>query len=436
VRAAETPDRGDTRPWSTAGWLVGATALAMVGGTVRQNVWLAGPVGAACVAALRGTSRQARLTAVACCVVGLACLVAGTRWFNQQPYAIPSQLTIAISPTGLLTGVGRTLLKAMVQMLPVLAFCVPPLLAARLQPRQAALTWIGSAAATCFLLGLRRLMAGPAADAASPFGFWGGLGETRSFARSAISAAWLGLRLTPVIACIALAALELRRRGRAAVADLTLLPPALLIPLAYLAAYTGVVALASRTTGGLFDRYVLPHIPILATWMMLYTRRSLSALPPGARPTAADGRWGWAGLAVAATIAIADTHDSFAITRARLAAIAALEARGVPRDRIMAGIALDGWEQIERGGHLNDRRLRLPADAYRPVPPDGYAAVPLRASLPLIVPEYIVTADPQFFPGDSAPLLEVPFTTWLPPYDQTVRVHHQPSPASPPTMER
>jgi hypothetical protein len=436
TRAAEAPDRGDARPWSTAGWLVTATALALAGGTIRQNVWLAAPVGAACVAALRGTGRPARLAAAVCCVVGVACLLAGTRWFNRQPYAIPSQLTLAASPIDLLMGVGQAVKKALVQMLPGLAFCLPPLLAARVRSRTAALVWIGSAAVACCLLWSQILRAGRAGHPLPTFGLWGGLGETHAWARSLVATAWLGLRLTPVVAGVAVAGIELRCRGRAAVADLIRLPPALLITLAYLAAYTGAVALASRTTGGLFDRYVLPHIPILTIWMMLYTRRSLAAVPPGARAAAAGEGWGWAALAVAGAVAIADTHDSFAITRARLTAIARLEALGVPRERIMAGMSLDGWEQIERGGHVNDRRLQRPPGAYRPLPPDGDAAVPLRGCLPLLVPEYIVTADPLFFPGDGSPLPEVPFTTWLPPYDQQVRVHHQPSPAPPPPADR
>lgn len=432
TRAAEAPDRRESRPWSTAGWLVTATALALAGGTIRQNVWLAAPVAAACVAALRDTGRQARLAAAACCVVGVACLMVGTRWFNQQPYAIASQLTLAVSPTALLLGVGQTVKKSVIQLLPVLAFCLPPLLSARVRPRTAALVWIGSVVVACCLLWSQSLRAERAGHALPTFGLWGGLGETQAWSRSLLATAWLGLRLTLAVAGIAVAGIEVCRRGRAAVADLTRLPPALLITLAYLAAYTGAVTLASRTTGGLFERYVLPHIPILTIWIMLYTRRSLAAVPTGTRAAAAGEGWGWAALAVATAVAVADTHDSFALTRSRLTAVSRLEALGVPRERIMAGIAIDGWEQIERGGHINDRRLRLPADAYRPLPPDGYAAVRLRDCLPLLVPEYIVTADPQFFPGDGTPLPEVPFTTWLPPYDQKVRVHHQPSPATPP----
>jgi len=431
VRAAETPDRSQQRPWHTVAWLVAATAVGMAGGTIRQNVWLAGPVGAACILGLRDTSRPARLAAAACFVLGTACLVAGVRWFNHQPYAIHSRLAIAMPPVHVVAGVAATLQKAAVQLLPVLALCLPPLLAARVRPRTMVLVLIGSVAAACGLLWAQQRLAGSTADPALTFGFWGGLGETRSFARSLLAAGWLSLRLAPVVAAIALAGIEVRRRGMAALADAARLPPALLIPFAYLGVYTGIIALAAATTGGIFDRYVLPHIPILATWVILYTRRSLAASAADAISAGPGSRWGWSAVAIAAAIATADTHDSFALTRARLQSVRLLQAGGTPRERIMAGIALDGWEQIERAGHVNDPRLRLPPGAYRALPPDGYPTFRGRVLLSALVPEYIVTADPTFLPGAEAPAPTVPLTTWLPPYDQAVRVHRQPHPVRP-----
>jgi hypothetical protein len=136
----------------------------------------------------------------------------------------------------------------------------------------------------------------------------------------------------------------------------------------------------------------------------------------------------WGAVLVGAVLAVADLHGCFAVIRGRLAALDHLQRQGVARERIMAGIAIDGWEQIERAGFINDRRIRKPADAYRPLIPDGYPDFPTRGNLSALVPEYIVTADRTFHPGDGTPFPACPYPTWLPPYGCAVSIHHHQPP--------
>jgi len=134
---------------------------------------------------------------------------------------------------------------------------------------------------------------------------------------------------------------------------------------------------------------------------------------------------GWVLLVLVALPEVRNLHDIFADQRARLAAISYLENNGVARDRIMAG-CIDAWEQIERVGYLNDPRICVPRDAFKPLNPDGYP-VPFmfRDSLSALTPEYIVTDDPTPFPGDGTPFPTFPYTSWWPPFHREIVICHQ-----------
>jgi 4-amino-4-deoxy-L-arabinose transferase-like glycosyltransferase len=429
VRAIEATDRCGARPYRSVGWLVAGTALGIMGGTIRQNVWLAPPVGAAFLIWARGTGRATRIIAVGCGFIGAACLVVGTAWFNDQPYAIPSRISLHVGLMPPLKSLMMLGWKISIQLVHPLMFCLPPLLAARAgSARRARLFWGGSLiVAAALLLTRHPMMRG---DTAFGFGSWGGLGQVESVTRRLIGNAILLVRATPVVAAFVVAVLEVRRSGTAAVSAAVRLPPAIAVPLAYLVPYTAVATMAAQTTGGVFERYAIPHIPIMACWFLFVTRRALAGYGHGREvdQTTPRSRWGWGAVVVGAVIAVADLHDCFAVTRARLSAIDHLQRQGVARERIMAGIAIDGWEQIERAGFINDRRIRKPADAYRPSIPDGYPDFPTRGSLSSLVPEYIVTADRTFHPGDGTPFPACPYPTWLPPYGRAVSIHHQPPP--------
>jgi hypothetical protein len=92
----------------------------------------------------------------------------------------------------------------------------------------------------------------------------------------------------------------------------------------------------------------------------------------------------------------------------------------------MAGWQIDGWEQIERAGYLNDSRIRVPRGAFKRLKPDGYPRqLMLRDRMSALTPEYIVTNDPDRFPGDGTPFPRFSYTSWWPPYRREVVISHQ-----------
>ena len=62
---------------------------------------------------------------------------------------------------------------------------------------------------------------------------------------------------------------------------------------------------------------------------------------------------------------IAITQDITALSRARDAAANRLITAGIPRERIDAGFEYDYETQLESVGHINDPRIRIPADAFK-----------------------------------------------------------------------
>jgi len=235
--------------------------------------------------------------------------------------------------------------------------------------------------------------------------------------------AWMlrGLRSVPVLfLAVLVIATVLRQRG-VILSAVRRVPLAIVIPLVYLLPYSAAVMQASQTTGGLYPRYYLPYVPPLACAVLYGVRATFT--------TAVD-RWsaivGWVLLALVALPEVRNLHDIFADQRARLAAISYLESNGAARDRIMAGWQIDGWEQIERVGHMNDPRIRVPPDAHKPFQPDGYPdQLNLRDSLSALTPEYIVTDDPTPFPGDGTKFPTFPYTSWWPPFRREIVICHQ-----------
>ena len=101
VRAADAIEQVPARgthvvAWQALAWLAIGTLCGVLGGTIRQPVWFA-PIASAAVLCRwrsgglsRSDRRGFRLASLLCGVIGVAALIAGTRWFSQQPYAIPT----------------------------------------------------------------------------------------------------------------------------------------------------------------------------------------------------------------------------------------------------------------------------------------------------------------------------------------------------------
>jgi hypothetical protein len=207
------------------------------------------------------------------------------------------------------------------------------------------------------------------------------------------------------------------------------LPPAVVMPLASLVPYGASLLLVSQTTDGIYPRYYLPFLPAL-TCGLLYCTRSFPA-----SPHAGDDRrsmLGWLLVGFFALRGIAILHDEFADTRTRLEAIALLQRQGVPRERITSKWVIDGWEQIERAGSINDPRIRAPIDAYRADVPYDYPDPKFRDHFPALRPDFMVVDEREITPGDSGDFPRFPFTVWWrPPYRRTIVIRSQELPNGP-----
>jgi hypothetical protein len=226
-----------------------------------------------------------------------------------------------------------------------------------------------------------------------------------------------------LVVAVAVAATVALARARDSHAAAWRLPPAVIMPLAYLVPYGASLLLVSQTTDGIYPRYYLPFLPAL-TCCLLYCTRSL----PAARSAGVDRRsvLGWLLVGFFALRGIAILHDEFADTRTRLEAITLLERQGVPRDRITSKWVIDGWEQIERAGSINDPRIQVPADAYRADVPYDYPDPKFRDQFPALRPNFMVVDERETTPGDSGNLPRFPFTAWWrPPYRRTIVIRSQ-----------
>ena len=141
--------------WLVVGMLCGVLG-GVLGGTIRQTVWFAPLAGAAVLFLWPGVGTRMRLAAFVCGVVGLACIVVGIRWFNSQPYAIPTRLPARTAlDIADLVSVTRTMAVGVLSAMVPLFFYR---LAALRRWRREQLPWLGDSAAVdlIVLLAVRR----------------------------------------------------------------------------------------------------------------------------------------------------------------------------------------------------------------------------------------------------------------------------------------
>jgi hypothetical protein len=422
VRAVETASQGEEHPSRSYQWMLVGMFFGVLGGTIRQAVWFA-PLGGSIVLFLwPGVGLRGRLAGLLCGAVGVACILVGVRWFNSQPYAIPirtTSLATYLSPTHVLSTV-RTVAAIVVgaasSIMPVIALQFPALRRWRLNHA----SWMGRSCAVDVAIVATLLLV---FFDATVRGILAKVGQSLGAVAPMQSCILIyrGGRIV-ILAVLAFGAMLLVFRGRAIVVSaVRRFPPALVLPLAYLMLYSAALLQASNTTGAIFGRYFLHYVPILA-YVLLWSDGVASKFAIGGRRSV----WGWVFLVVAAVCGINQLHDRFAGCRARLTAIDFLASKGIPRERIMAGWEIDGWEQIERVGHMNDSRIRVPPDAFQPFQPDGYPEdLFIRKKLSALTPEYIVTDKPSPHPGDGTKFPTFPYTSWWPPFHREVVICHQ-----------
>jgi hypothetical protein len=170
----------------------------------------------------------------------------------------------------------------------------------------------------------------------------------------------------------------------------------------------------------LYDRYLLGIMPAAVTFVLLLYQRGVRKRLP---------LWPFVFLAGSSMYVVAATHDWFALDRARIQAVAAVHAAGVPATRIQGGFELDGWTQLENAPSVNWDAIENPPNAYRFYPPETGLAPPCRLDFavytPSVQPEYFVVFKPMpcLAPSRFGPTA---YRNWLPPHTRYVYIQRRP----------
>lgn len=119
-------------------------------------------------------------------------------------------------------------------------------------------------------------------------------------------------------------------------------------------------------------------------------------------------------VGVMAIYGIANTHDTFAIDRARVRLAAELRAQGAPDTEVD-----NGWEynlavELQHAPYLNDSRIVVPANAYVSTAPLPAGSCPMNMfdDTPHIRPRFGVSFDPNACYG-LAPFAPVRYSRWM-----------------------
>jgi hypothetical protein len=421
---------------SALAWIGMAMGCALLGGTIRQSVWFAAVAGSIVLASRPSVRPTIRITAAITGLLGLATVVAGQRWFDRQPYAIPAQP--ADFPDGLhfLSATSARFCQfvayTLIETLPLVMFGLPAVIALSAAGRWRGPRWRPSFAHRWRWANSMAVLAVLAVLAVATLGWQAIRGPASGAGSPPTPSDQLAFDLTVVflrflrgglfVTLLLTASFQIARAPWNAISTAWFAPAGLLMLSAYAAVYAPAVVRISFMNPHIYERYYLPCIPAAAIAILLWHDGQGA---PNHSPR--RSRWGYALLGIAAAYGIAHSHDNFAECRARLDAIAYLSRQGIPRDRIMASWTIDGWEQVAIAGHMNDSRIRVPPDAYRPLPADGYPAIPLREALSAMTPEYLLITQAAAEAGKANTTDQFPFTAWLPPYRRTVTIrHHQP----------
>jgi hypothetical protein len=406
----------------TIAWLATATIAGIAGGTIRQIVWLAPLVLIPACMLYSAQAGPIKRPVLACAgslwILALLTWLGCDWWHRQQADTMPVEIVENLqraffNPISSLRN-GVSICQAAVMFILPAALVDVVACVQGLRKRQRGLLLL---ATLLLLFGFRyALGVGP---------LMGNIVTQTGILDSGTDALGVKPQTLPrllrggaqVLVCLSFACLILRvRPGLSHIRDTFVRGrwreyPAVMILLPYSVVYVAVLVFLAD---GIIDRYVLPLTAVFAIGILQCgpVRVSTQTLVAA-----------YAVLAVFAGYGIATTHDYLAAGRARVRAAVSVQAAGVPRTNISAGLEYDGWTQLEQTGHLEkkqNRGYRLPVmDTGRK--PENYW---FWDATPDVRPRYFVAYSPQV--GLSMPpFARVPYAAWLPPFHREILVQTQ-----------
>jgi hypothetical protein len=413
-------------PASTIAWIGSAALSNAIGGTARQIAWLGVLVMVPSAVWLLRRRPLVLLVGSLCCLAGAGIIVASMHWFNQQPYALPERLipeSLGLKSFENIAAMGmRSALELLCLVLPVLLMFVAPLL--KPNRRMAVLFVAGilffaviGLVLFCYhgldhwiapFLGRKMTVPGlieadsiiGAHPLIVPFGFRLLLTLATIVAIVSLFAVLFGNRPRPSSRPSGAASVSWRELG------------VILVP--FSAAYIFML-MPRASTGGFFDRYLLPLMALLLLVLARYYQERVRPKLPTLSAVF---------ITIVACFTIVGIHDMFAMYRGYLAAFQQVRSSGVPATAISGSWENDGWTELETVGYINESRVRIPRDAYvyQPVTffPAGCDGNPLDR-IPAVKPIYALSFDPAQCNG-QADFPPIVYRTWLPPHTNSIYI--------------
>ena len=402
VRALESPTaRG------AIGWLVFAAASNVALGTVRQIAWLGVLVMVPATAWCMRRRRGLLAAGAASWLIGAAAIFAFLRWFRAQPYTFGEPLKPKHSAAAQYDI--HCLFTTLLWATPVfLAFLVR-------FPFRRRWKWAVTAGAVVVVYLLATRLTQAPREWLFPFSL-----DEVSLQGIDIPNELLGLRpevihpaaaypLTVLSMSAWLACVYFVTGGRRAeVSDSRAGRSLSTTELFWLVGpFSAAYLLLIITRESIWDRYWIPLLFVLVLVLLrMYQGRVGLRLPV----------LSYAVLVLVAAFSVMGTHDLFATLRARLGAAEALEAAGIPRGSMYAGIEFDGWTQLLLNGHVNNPRVKNPPNSYRRYldPPSTKCRPWWESWVPDIHADYELSYQPLSCVG-STQYGPFPYRTWLAP---------------------
>jgi hypothetical protein len=426
-------------------WLCLAAVSNIAGGTVRQTAWLGVLLIVPSTAWLLRQRRGVVWGGALLWLTGVACVFACMQWLNHQPYflpqgILPERFTLAALKPVVLREVlwaVKVFCCVLLLVFPILASWLPLV---RSVPRRP-LLWISlisSVLLTGFLVysdrrgHLDSWIAPWLIHVINSMGYNGGdiPGPSPGPLQNT------GLRIIVTVSVLGSALIfflhlfsRLRMRARASQASTLHWSQMVWLLVPWTLGYIGALVIQ----GFIFDRYLLTLQVVAIIFLLRYyqdfaapdgkqmhPRFSISSFPITSQVA----------LLVFAYFAVAGTHDWFAVGRARLEAVEEVRRSGVPRTAIQAGFEYDSWTQLEVGGYINDSRIRIPKEAYQPLPvlrdprPDCAVTWYPFTLTPVVIAKYFVAHAPLTCLAPS-PFPPVTYYGWMPPFTRHVYVYQR-----------
>jgi len=409
-------------------WLAAAAVTNVAGGTVRQIAWLGALVMVPSAAWMMRRRRGVLIAGAILWALSAVSIFICLQWWKRQPYSVPEHIVQGPVSAAMVAHLLVELLKAVLctclLVFPILTAWLPRYKTLPRKARIAIPTLLAVLAGFAFALHVKRdlhawtmpwliHLLGSEGIFQSNWEMIGSRPVTIPvWLQAVISLAVIGTAATFVIAVYS-------RDERSFLTDkagrISHIGP---LTGPFVAAYLCLL-LPRALYVFLYDRYLLGLLPFIIVVLAALLQQS------NLRPTGIANM----ALVLFGLYGVLATHDLFALNRARIAAVQEVRTSGVSPKLIQAGFEFDGWTEIQVAGHVNEKRVETPADAYvqdlrylqRPEPCRLGFDEDVRA---LNRAYLVVLADASCGVQSGFPAVE--YRGWLPPYRRWVYIRKVP----------